>query len=176
MHLGNSDPCKFVLEQTEEVNEAKLSAVLKIRCASKVVRSSKGQVLWQKSRIKSWELSSLMVSYIFLFIQSMVMDCFCGNRKGWYQNYDVNEWIFIYLLIHSQGRIRIGNLEVTSIRISLKRTKKNGSMCWQRALHIFWQDSNNESKASCSLACFLFPFSSPKFSISCCVVFQRLYC
>lgn len=45
MHLGNSDPCKFVLKQTEEVNEAKLSAVLKIRCASKAVRSSKGQVL-----------------------------------------------------------------------------------------------------------------------------------
>lgn len=91
--------------------------------------------------------------------------CFCGNRKSWYQNYDVNEWIFIYLLIHSQRMICTGNLDVTSIRISLKRTKKNGSMCWQRALHIFWQDSNNESKASCSLACFLFPFSSPNFSL-----------
>jgi len=75
MHLGNSDPCKFVLEQTEEVNEAKLSAVLKIKCASKAVRSSKGQILWQKSRIKSLELSALMVSYISFLIQSMVMDC-----------------------------------------------------------------------------------------------------
>lgn len=46
MYLGNSDPCKFVSEQTEEVNEAKLSAVLKIRCVSKAVRSSKGQILW----------------------------------------------------------------------------------------------------------------------------------
>lgn len=45
MYLGNSDPCKFVSEQTEEVNEAKLSAVLKIRCASKAVKSSKGQIL-----------------------------------------------------------------------------------------------------------------------------------
>lgn len=48
MHLENSNPCKFVLQQTEEVNEAKLSAVLKIKSASKTVRSSKGQILWQK--------------------------------------------------------------------------------------------------------------------------------
>lgn len=65
---------RSLLEQAGEVNEGKLSAVLKIKCASKAVRSSKGQVLWQKSRIKSWELSSLMVSYISFLIQSMVMD------------------------------------------------------------------------------------------------------
>lgn len=38
-------------------------------------------------------------------------------------------------------------------------------MHWQRALHIFWQDSNNEHKASCSIACFLFHFSAPIFSL-----------
>lgn len=85
--------------------------------------------------------------------------CFCGNRKGWYQNYDVNEWILIYLLIHSQWRICIRNLDVTSPRISLKRIKKKGSVCWQRVLHIFWQESSNESKASCSFTCLIFPFS-----------------
>lgn len=91
--------------------------------------------------------------------------CFCGNRKGWHQNYDVNEWILIYLLIHSQWRMCIRNLDVTSPRISLKRTKKKGSMHWQKVLHIFWQDSNNESKAHCSLACFLLHFSPPIFSL-----------
>lgn len=75
MHLENSNPCKFILEQTEEVNEAKLPAVSKIKCASKAARSSKGQILRQKSRIKSCELSSLVVSCISFLIQSVVMDC-----------------------------------------------------------------------------------------------------
>lgn len=135
MHLGNSNPCKFILEQTEEVNEAKLSAVLKIKSANKAVRSSKGQILWQKSRIKSCELSSFVASYISFLIQSVVMDCFSGNRKGWHQNYDVNEWILIYLLIHSQWRMCIRNLDVTSPRISLKRTK---GLCSDRGLCIFF--------------------------------------
>lgn len=38
-------------------------------------------------------------------------------------------------------------------------------MHWQRALHIFWQDSNNEREASCSIAWFLFHFSTPIFSL-----------
>lgn len=38
-------------------------------------------------------------------------------------------------------------------------------MHWQRALHIFWQDSNNEREASCSVAWFLFHFSIPIFSL-----------
>lgn len=89
--------------------------------------------------------------------------CFCGNRKGWHQNYDVNEWILIHLLIHSQWRISIRNLDVTSSRILLKIRKNKRSMYWQRALNIFWQDSNNESKANSSLACFLFHFSPSVF-------------
>lgn len=75
MRLGNSSPSQFLLEQTEEVNETKLSAVSRIKCASKAVRSSIGQILWQKSRIKSWELSSSMVSYISFLIQNVVREC-----------------------------------------------------------------------------------------------------
>lgn len=48
---------------------------------------------------------------------------------------------------------------------SLKRTKRKGSMHWQRALHIFWQDHNNEREASCSIAWFLFHFSIHIFSL-----------
>lgn len=48
---------------------------------------------------------------------------------------------------------------------SLKRTKRKGYMHWQRALHIFWQNSSNEHEASCYIAWFLFHFSTPVFSL-----------
>lgn len=48
---------------------------------------------------------------------------------------------------------------------SLKRTKRKGYMHWQRALHIFWQNSNNEHEASCSITWLLFHFSTRIFSL-----------